>query len=97
MSSPARILTEIAPTERALAWLMPSTFFLAVESGISTTSSWSWPHEFWPLRSSTPITVKGTFLMRTIWPIGSASPNRFCAVVWPEQRDLRGAVDVLAA
>ena len=66
MSSPVRILTEIACTARGLELLLPSTFFLAVESGISRMSSWSWPHEFCPLRSSTPITVNGTFLMRTI-------------------------------
>ena len=32
----SRTLTEIEPTARALAWLLPSTFRLAVVSGIST-------------------------------------------------------------
>jgi hypothetical protein len=35
----SRTFTRIAPTARALAWLVPSTFFFAVESGTSTVSS----------------------------------------------------------
>ena len=83
MSSPGRTLIEIDPTDLGLAWLVPRTFFFAVEIGIMMMSSWSWPHELWPLRSSMPITVKGTFLIRMIWPVGSASPKRLSAVVWP--------------
>src|SRR5207249_4193762 len=49
------------------------------------TSSWSWPHELWPLRSSMPITVKGTFLIRMIWPTDSASPKRLSAVLRDRQ------------
>ena len=39
----ARRLTEIALDRRGGGWVGPSTRLLAVEIGISTTSSWSWP------------------------------------------------------
>ena len=52
---------EMVLTARGLAWLTPSTFFFAVESGIRMTSSWSHPWELCPLRCSIPITVNGTF------------------------------------
>jgi hypothetical protein len=83
MARASRTLTAMEPTARALAWLLPSTFFLAVLSGISTVSSWSWPKVVWPLRSSTPITPKGTFLIRMTWPSGSPSPKRLPTTVWP--------------
>ncbi len=83
MARASPTLTAMEPTARALAWLLPSTFFLAVLSGISTVSSWSWPKVVWPLRSSTPMTPKGTFLIRMIWPSGSPSPKRLLATVWP--------------
>ncbi len=73
----------IAPTARPLAWLPPSTLVLAVVMGIRIWSSWSWPHVVWPLRSSTPMMVNGTFLIRITWPSGSSSPNRLRATVWP--------------
>src|SRR5437870_1290300 len=44
MSSPSRTLTEMAPTERALAWLTPRSLRLAVESGPRMRSSWSCLH-----------------------------------------------------
>ena len=55
--------TIMAPTEPALAWLDPMTFFFAVLMGIRTMSSWSWPVGDWPLGTSVPSTVKGTDLM----------------------------------
>src|SRR6266436_717902 len=85
MARASRTLTAIDPTERALAWLAPSTFFLAVLSGIRTVSSWSWPNVVCPLRSRVPMTVKGTFLIRITWPSGSLSPNRLPATVRSEE------------
>src|SRR5207245_497283 len=59
MSSPGRILIEIDPTDLGLAWLVPRTFFFAVELGITMMPAWSWPPELWRLRSRPPVTVKG--------------------------------------
>ena len=64
-------------------WLLPCTFRLALLSGLSTVSSWSWPNVVWPLRWRTPITPKGTFLIRITWPSGSLSPKRLPATVCP--------------
>ena len=36
----------------------------------------------------TPMTVKGTFLIRITWPSGSSSPNRFRATVCPTSATL---------
>ena len=88
MARASPTFTAMEPTERAFAWLAPSTFFLAVLRGIRTVSSWSWPKVVCPLRSSSPITVKGTFLMRITWPSGSPSPNRLLATVWPRSATL---------
>ena len=83
MSSPSRTLTEMAPTERALAWLTPRSLRLAVESGTRMRSSWSWPHVVCPFFPRTPTIVKGTFLMRMTWPTGSESAKRLRATVSP--------------
>ncbi len=83
MSAPSAVLTEIVPTRRCLPCVWPSTRLRAVEIGISTMSSWSWPSAFCPLRSSTPITSSGTLRTRITSSTGSASPKSCCAVVSP--------------
>ena len=45
-----------------------------------------------PLDSRTPMTVKGTFLMRTIWPIGSITSEEIIDHGLSQQADLRGSV-----
>ncbi len=47
------------------------------------TSSWSWPQEFCPFLSSTPITVNGIFLMRIDCPTGSDPWKSCSATVCP--------------
>ncbi len=80
---PSRTFTLIEPTRFRRPPLMPWMRLRKVDSGTMTTSSWSWPTEFWPLRASTPITVSGTFFTRMVWSIGSAPPNSCSATVWP--------------
>ena len=48
-----------------------------------------------PLAASTPITVKGTFLMRMILPTGSSAPKRFCDDGWPSTAHVGGVLDVI--
>ena len=67
----------------------------AVEIGISTTSSWSWPTMLWPLRSSTPTTSCGTWRMRTVSPTGIGLAEQAARHGLAEQHDLGGRVDVL--
>ena len=55
----------------------------AVSSGTTTMSSWSWPKPPCPFAPSTPTTVNGTRPRRTVWPIGSSSPNRVLRTVSP--------------
>ncbi len=83
MARASRTLTEMEPTRARWPGSLPSTFCLAVLSGIRIVSSWSWPQVVWPLRSSTPMTVNGTFLIRMTCPTGSSSPKRLLATVWP--------------
>ncbi len=87
----SRILMLTEPTARPFAWLPPITLVLAVLSGMRIWSSWSWPQVVWPLRSSTPMTVNGTFLMRITSPSGSSSPNRLRATVCPIMATLAAA------
>ena len=88
-STPSAALTQMVPTERFLAALAePMTRVRAVLSGIRTTSSWSVPIRLWPLVSSSPITVKGTRLMRMVWSTGSAPPKSCFATVAPMRQTL---------
>ena len=50
MSAASRTRTVIDPTDRGLERVEPSTCRLAVENGIRTRSSWSWPHADLALR-----------------------------------------------
>ncbi len=66
----------------------PCSLARKVLTGMKTTSSWSpWP--IWPLVLATPITSKGTWLMRTCWPIGSEKgPKRLSTTLWPSTATL---------
>jgi hypothetical protein len=77
------------PIERFFAaFAEPTTRVRAVESGIRMTSSWSVPIRLWPWFSSSPITVKGTRLMRMVWSTGSAEPKSCFATVEPIRQTL---------
>src|SRR6185437_272776 len=51
-------------------------------------SSWSCPSPDCPFAVSTPTTWKGSVPMRTVWPMGSALPKRFCCTVAPRTTTL---------
>src|SRR5260370_5909893 len=61
----------------------PVILFCAVVNGITTKSSWSRPVAENPLAWSTPITRKGTAFTLMVLPMGSSSPNKLAATVWP--------------
>ena len=79
----SRIRTRITLTARGLVRAMPRSFFLAVDSGTSTTSSKSSPHEACPRRASTPTIVNGMRWTRITWPTGSDAPKSCSLTVWP--------------
>ncbi len=84
MSWPSRTLTEIDHTRfKRLVVSPPQMRLRKVLMGIMSTSSWSWPLEFWPLGSSTPTTFIGTPRTRTTCSKGSSSPNNSRAAVAP--------------
>ena len=67
----------------------------AVETGTTAVSSWSVPKPDWPFGASSPITVKGTFMTRTCWPMTGPSANSSRAVVAPRMITL--AADLISA
>ncbi len=65
--------------------------------GAITTSSWSCPHPFAPLETSTPTTLNGILPKRTDCPTGFSSPNRLATTVVPSthtREQLRSSASV---
>jgi len=76
-----------APAELE-AWFWPEMRYLIVVQGAMTTSSWSPPNMFAPLRDRTPTTRSATFFRRTSLPIGSSSPKSWFLMVCPMMQTL---------
>ncbi len=69
----------------------PLSRFWIVVKGARTTLSWSWPKRFAPFGSSTPITSKGMFLIRSFMPMQSRVWKRLSATVTPMTQTLAAA------
>ena len=70
----------------------PCSRFCTVVYGIRTMSSWSSPTMLAPLRSSTPMTRNGMFLMRIVWSSGLVVWNSLATSVWPMTQTLAAEV-----
>ena len=76
--------SEIADAKMPLKCVTASILFMTVVYGASTMSSWSIPMELYPFSSSTPITLRGTWLNLITLPIGSLpSGKRLSTMVFP--------------
>ncbi len=76
----------------------PESLCCKVVMGIKTTSSWSRPHSSRALIlswSALRTTLKGTGLMRIVWPIGSTRPEQILAHALTDHRHVGGGFHVL--
>ncbi len=88
--------TMSAPTALALAWFAAEHLLLGRRDRDQDDVVLVLPGRRLALRRQHADHGERHVLDAIIWPIGSASPNRFSATVSPSSADLGGGVDVLA-